>query len=69
MNPSSRWRLQKQRRQRGVKADGNNKSAADGDTQQPNLSGDGNGGSNCDGEVDGNVDGYIDDDGGGKKRK
>ena len=33
------------------------------------LSGDGIGGSNCNGTVDGNVDGYIEDIGGSEKRK
>ncbi len=39
----------------GGKAGDNNKSAEDGHTHQSTLSGDGNGGSNCDGYVDDNV--------------
>jgi hypothetical protein len=39
----------------GGKAGDNDKSAAKGHTQQSTLSGDGNGGSNCDGNVDDNV--------------
>jgi hypothetical protein len=69
MNQSSRWRPQKQRCRRGGKVGNNDKSAADGHTHQLTLSNNGNGGSICDGDVDDNVDGYVDDDGSGVKRK
>ena len=69
MNPSSRWYRRNKGVSEGRKAGGNFKSAADGHTQKSSLSGDGNVGSNCNGNVVGNTDGYVDDDGGGRKRK